>query len=226
MASGTTIAGRATSGVGFRRTQRPGRPVLRSRTSPSGAARRSLLLSGGRRVALLLVGRAPRRPSRCRCATSPTRRRASSLWQGSWIAALAVGRHRLGPDPVVGGGPPAQAQRTRGPAADALQPADRGPLHRRAAHHGRRLLLLHRARRETDHADLGASPTTDQRRRHPVVVAVHLRPATAARTRRSPARRPSRPTLYLPLGESVQFRLSPTTSSTRSGCRRSCSSWT
>ena len=35
------------------------------------------------------------------------------------------------------------------------------------------------------------------------------------------------PTLYLPLGESVRVQAaSPTTSSIRSGCRRSCSRWT
>ena len=42
---------------------------------------------------------------------------------------------RLGPDPVGGHLPPARARRDRPAAADPLQPADRGPLHRRPADH-------------------------------------------------------------------------------------------
>ena len=64
--------------------------------------------------------------------------RIISLWNGSWIAALAGRRPGVGPDPLVRRGLPAAAQRRRASRADPLQPAARDPLHRRAAHDDRR----------------------------------------------------------------------------------------
>ena len=133
--------------------------------------------------------------------------RILSLWQGSWIAALAVGVLTWGLIlwPVVFS--PAQAQRHRPAAADALQPADRGLLHRRPAHHDRGVLLLHRARRGPHHARSRPTPTT--RSRSPASSGRGSSPttATAARTPRRPARRASPRRCTCPQGESVQFRL-------------------
>ena len=69
-------------------------------------------------------------------------------------------RHRLGPDPLAGHLPPAQARRHRPPAADALQPADRGPLHRRPAHHRSRSSSTSPRATRTDHARPRPTPTT------------------------------------------------------------------
>ena len=65
----------------------------------------------------------------------------------------------VGPDPLVRRGLPAQEGRPRVPGAAALQRADRDPLHRRAALHDRRALLLHRPRRDGPAVDQRRSPT-------------------------------------------------------------------
>ncbi len=58
------------------------------------------------------------------------------------------GRPGVGPDPVVRRGLPPPQGRPGVPGAAALQRADRDPLHRRAAVHDRRAVLLHRPGRD------------------------------------------------------------------------------
>ena len=154
--------------------------------------------------------------------------RILSLWQGSWIAALAVGALTWGLILWAVIALPPQARRDRAAAADALQPADRGPLHRRRRHHDRGVLLLHRPRRRTRSCAVVGNPDhTDHGRRHAVVVEFNYVSDGDADATTSPARRGKPPTLYLPVRarRAVHAALAAT-SSTRSGCRRSCSRWT
>ena len=63
--------------------------------------------------------------------------RVTSLWVGTWIAALAVGLIVWGLTDLRDGRLPPQEDRRRAAAAAALQRADRDPLHDRPRVHGR-----------------------------------------------------------------------------------------
>ena len=69
------------------------------------------------------------------------------LWIGSWIAALVVGVFVWGLMIWCVIAYRRQEDRRRAARAAPLQPADRDPLHGRAAVHGRGAVLLHRPRR-------------------------------------------------------------------------------
>src|ERR1017187_6831098 len=68
------------------------------------------------------------------------------LWQGSWIAAFAVGFLVWGLILWAVIFPRKRADLAA--PSGALQPPDRDPLHGRAVHHGRGHVLLHGTRRE------------------------------------------------------------------------------
>ena len=146
--------------------------------------------------------------------------RIMELWNGSWVAALAVGvlvwgliiwcvvAYRRG------------ATRPELPDADAVQHADRDPLHRRPADDGVGALLLHRARPGEDqqhHRDSPTSRSTSSASSGPGTSTTGPTPPTRRTTSTrsvpraeldgKPGVEAQLPTLYLPVDKRVEFVL-------------------
>ena len=153
--------------------------------------------------------------------------RILSLWQGSWIAALAVGALTWGLIlwPVIA------FRRKRG--ATGLPPQTRYNLPIEVLYTAVPLIMIavffYFTARDEDRImqRLGEPRPHDHGHRLPVVLAVHLR------QRRRPGHHdvtgtPGKPPDALPArrARACSSSCTPTTSSTRSGCPRSCSRWT
>ena len=181
--------GRATAGLVEPESPPPGRLyVSLNRSAPSSAGGSGEHAAGAGASAWLAAGcRAPRSRRPCcspRPAASPTRspgwacrrrspsrhRSSLTLWQGSWIAAWAVGIVVWGL--IIWRGDLLPQALGPGAASGALQPADRDPVHGRAVHHDRCAVLLHGAGRELHRRAAAPSRCGRQRDRVPVELGV------------------------------------------------------
>ena len=132
------------------------------------------------------------------------------------LLAMGLGRRPVVGCPGVGADPLRRDHyyrraRRRGPPADPVQPADRGPLHGRAGHRGLVFFILHRRRRTRSLKD-GRQPTTSSRSSASSgpgrsTTSSDNRRSTAQTTSRPPGHPADIPTLCLPVDESVEFNL-------------------